>query len=508
MNARQRSSTLALAALLSSTAAAQPLLTYAGGGTDDGKLATSISFQSTKNIVLDAAGNVYVVDGGAGLVRKVDAGSKLISTVAGNGRQGFSGDGAAATLATLRTPTGVVVDAAGNVYVSDTANDRVRRIDASTGLIDTFAGGGNPSDNVGDGGPATAANVAQPWGLALDGKGNLFIAENNGRRVRKVNLASRLISTVAGNGTAGSSGDGGSATSAQLAGPLSVAVDPAGNLFIADAANERIRRVDAQSGAIETFAGNGTHDLADDVPATQTGLFFPDVVALDAAGANLYILDTFHGRVRKVAVASRVITTVAGGGSGGDGGQAKDASIGYYPFGLALDGAGNVYIADGRVRKITTATGVIDTIAGGGTYVGDGGPAKQALLRYPQGLAIDPRSSDLLIVDSFAWRVRDVAKDAHTISTRVGDGSYASSRTPSTRRSTPRGTSTSRSRTAQSWFARTPNRARSRRSPAGAAPRTASATEDRRRTHASTTSAESRWMRRGTSTSANPAATA
>ncbi|HKC26186.1 MAG TPA: hypothetical protein VKF32_15690, partial [Thermoanaerobaculia bacterium] len=319
---------------------------------------------------------------------------------------------------------GVVVDAAGNVYVSDTANNRVRRVDASTGLIDTFAGGGNPSDNVGDGGPATAANVAQPWGLALDGKGNLFIAENNGSRVRKVNLASRLISTVAGNGTAGSSGDGGSATSAQLAGPLSVAADPAGNLFIADAANDRIRRVDAQSGAIETFAGNGTHDFADDVPATQTGLFFPDVVALDAAGANLYILDTFHGRVRRVAVASRVITTVAGGGSGGDGGQAKDASIGYYPFGLAVEAAGNVYVADGRVRKITAATGVIDTIAGGGTYVGDGGPAKQALLRYPQGLAIDPKSGDLLIVDSFAWRVRDVSKDARTISTRVGDGSY------------------------------------------------------------------------------------
>ncbi len=408
---------------------AQPLLTYAGGGTDDGKPATTIGFQSTRGVAIDASGDIYVVDGDAARVRKIDVSTGLISTVAGTGRQGYGGDGGPATRATFSNPTGVAVDGSGNVFVADTGNNRVRRVDAATGLVQTIAGGGTPADGIGDGGPATAAAI-DAWGISLDGRGNLFVG-GRGTSVRKVNLASGIITTVAGTGgTAGFAGDGGPATAALLDTPLAVVADAAGNVYVADSNNNRIRRVDAATGLIDTLAGTGAADpVGDGGPATQAGLAYPIALALDAAGANLYVLDTFHARVRKVALSARTITTVAGTTSGsgpsGDGGPATEATIGYYPLGLTLDAAGNVYVGDSTVRKVTAATGIISTVAGGGTYVGDGLPATQAILRSPQGLAIDPRSGNLLVVDPGDNRVREVAAGSRIISTRAGDGSYS-----------------------------------------------------------------------------------
>lgn len=401
-------------------ASAQPLLTYAGGGTDDGKLAIEVAFQRLKNVAVDTFGNVFVVDAESSTVRRIDAASGLISTVAGTGRQGFGGDGGPGSRASLSSPAGVAVDSLGNVYLSDRDSGRVRRVDAATGTIQTIAGGGNPADGVGDGGPATAARFIGLQGITLAG-GSLYICES--ARVRRVVLASGIISTVAGGGGSGFAGDGGPATAASIA-PNSVAVDSAVNLFIADASNNRIRRVDAATGVIDTLAGSGLTEFGenggDGGPAAQARLSYPSVVALDAAGRNLYILDTFHSRIRKVALDTRTITTaVGGGGSRVDGVPATQVQVGYYPLGLTLDESGNIFFADSRVRKVTSQTGLVSTIGGGGMYVGDGLPAKQAILRTPRGLAIDPRSGNLLIADYTTSRVREVGSSSKTISTAI-----------------------------------------------------------------------------------------
>jgi len=412
---------------LASLAPAQPLLTYAGGGTDDGKLATTISFQALRNVTVDAAGNVYVVDSDASLVRRVDARTGLISTVAGNGRHGYGGDGGPATSATFSHPSGVAIDASGNLFISDTSNGRIRRVDAATGLVQTIAGGGNPADGVGDGGPATAAGLDSPWGISLDGHGNLYIG-STGSRVRRVSLASGTIVTVAGIGVDGFDGDGGAATAAKVNRPISVVADQTGNVFIADAANNRIRRVDAATGVIETLAGTGQTDFAGDGgPALQSTLSYPSALALDAAGRNLYILDTFHARIRKIALDTRTITTAVGGGSReDDGAPAAEVSIGYYPLGMTLDGSGSIYWADSRVRRLSVSTGTVTTLAGGGSYVGDGLAATQAIFRVPDGLAIDPRNGNLLIADSYASRIRQVSAATKAISTVAGDGTFNS----------------------------------------------------------------------------------
>jgi sugar lactone lactonase YvrE len=278
--------------------------------------------------------------------------SGTITTVAGNGTPGFSGDGGPATNARLAYPTGVAVDAAGNLYIADRLNSRVRKVSTS-GTITTVAGDGSAGFS-GDGGPATNAQLAGPYGVAVDAAGNLYIADFQNSRVRKVST-SGTITTVAGDGSFGFSGDGGPATNAQLAGPNGVAVDAAGNLYIADINNHRVRKV-STSGTITTVAGNGTPGFSGDGgPATNARLRPPTGVAVDAAG-NLYIADIFNQRVRKVST-SGTITTVAGTGIygfSGDGGPATNARLAY-PSGVAVDAAGNLYIADQnnhRVRKV------------------------------------------------------------------------------------------------------------------------------------------------------------
>ena len=327
----------------------------AGTGTasfgGDGGAAVAAQVSSPYGVALDGAGNLYIADTGSHRIRKVNS-AGVISTVAGNGTRGYGGDGGAAVDAQLQLPVGVAADGAGNLYIADFHNHRIRKVDAA-GDISTVAGTGTRGYG-GDGGPAVNAQLGYPYGLALDGAGNLYIADFENHRIRKMNAAGN-ISTVAGNGAAGYGGDGGQAAAAQLNFPRDLALDGAGNLYIADGNNHRIRKMNA-AGVISTVAGNGAAGYGGDGgQATAAQLDRPYGVAADGAG-NLYIADQDNERIRKVNAAG-VITTVAGTGtqgSDGDGGPAAAAQVGR-PRGLALDGSGNLYIAEwgnSRIRKV------------------------------------------------------------------------------------------------------------------------------------------------------------
>ncbi len=247
---------------------------------------------------MDGAGNVYIADTSNRRIRRVDA-AGIITTVAGSGLQLFVGlgDGGPATEANLNLPAGVAPDGAGNLYIADTHYKRIRKVDTA-GIITTIAGTGEFGYG-GDGGPATEARLNFPGGVAVDGAGNLYIADTNNHRIRKVDVSGVItITTVAGNGEQGFSGDGGPATAALLNHPADVALDAAGNLYIADNGNSRIRKVNP-AGIVTTIAGNGqfTGDLGDGGPAVEARLFFPYGVAADRAG-NIYVADTFNQRVR------------------------------------------------------------------------------------------------------------------------------------------------------------------------------------------------------------------
>jgi sugar lactone lactonase YvrE len=355
---------------------------------------------------------------GTGLAPRASLTPGIITSVAGNGTRGFSGDGGPAIQAGLKGPTHAAFDQEGNFYIADFVNWRVRKVDHN-GIITTVAGNGSYNYS-GDNGPATSAGVT-PKGIALDAAGNLYIADFNSR-VRKVDL-NGIITTIAGNGNQGFSGDGGPATLAELGPPYAVAFDLRGNLYIADTENSRVRKVDL-NGIISTIAGNGSEgDSGDSGPATQAELITPYDVAADAAG-NLYIAEVLGNRVRKVD-ANGIITTFAGNGNegfSGDGGPATQAELGW-PSGVAVDAAGNVYIADSlipRIRRVDTH-GTIKTIAGMGIlqYSGDGGPATQAGID-PLSVAIDS-SGDLYLPDSYNNRIRkvDVSKSAINFASHI-----------------------------------------------------------------------------------------
>src|SRR5208283_3417442 len=228
---------------------------------------------------------------------EVNLSTGVITTLAGNGTAGYSGDGGPATAAELDYPAGVAVDASGNLYIADTNNQRVREVNNSTGMITTVAGSGNFA--LGDGGPATAAFLNNPMGVAVDASGNLYIADTRNERIREVKLSTGVITTVAGNGTYGYSGDNGPATAAELEGPQGVVVDASGNLYIADLFSNVIREVNPGTGVITTVAGARTPDYSgDNGPATAAGLSDPDGVAVDASG-NLYIADTGNNVIRE-----------------------------------------------------------------------------------------------------------------------------------------------------------------------------------------------------------------
>ena len=394
-----------------------------GGFSGDGGPSTSASLNFPRGVTVDGSGNLFIADFSNQRIRRVDASTGVISTVAGDGASGFSGDGGPATRASLNSPRGVAVDASGNLFIADTLNHRVRRVDASTGTITTVAGTGKAGLS-GDGGLPTNAGLNLPFAVAVDGPGNLFIADTSNNRIRRVDASTGVITTVAG----GFIGDGGLATSASLNGPLGVAVDAPGNLFIADFSNQRIRRVDGATGIITTVAGDGASGFSrDGGPAISASLSDARGVAVDASG-NLFIADTGNNRVRRVDASTGIITTVAGDGTAGfsgDGGPATSASL-RFPAGTAVDPSGNLFIADGlnnRIRRVDAATGTITTVAGNGAFgfSGDGGPATDASLRFPRGVAVDA-SGNLLIADASNHRIRRVDASTGVITTVAGDG--------------------------------------------------------------------------------------
>jgi uncharacterized protein (TIGR03437 family) len=500
---------------LTGASAQQYLITTIAGGAPplSSVFAVAASIGSPRYVATDALGNVYFSSDNC--IFKVDQ-AGFITRLAGNSRADYSGDGGPAISAQLNSPSGLALDSEGNIYVADSLNNRIRRISPS-GLITTVAGTG-ARGYTGDGGPAASAQLDQPFGVAVDTVGNIFIADTGNFRVRKVSLAGiittvagsagigaisvtmdssaalyiadpfqnvirkltsdGIITTIAGNGSAGKDGDGGPALSAELNYPVGVVVDSAGNIYIGDQKNKRIRKiissgtistltesVDAPSGiALDTagnlyvadggdevrsvgliggfriakispngtvtrFAGNGTAGFAgDDSPATGAQLHNPMSVATDNVG-NIYIADTGNSRVRKVS-SQGVISTVAGNGrplqATSEGATATETSVNVGS--IVLDGAGNLFIADyffSTIHKVSPG-GIITTVAGGGTGgIGDGGLATSATLQHPQGMAFDG-NGNLFIADSGNSRIRKLSTTSGIITTVAGNGDFGS----------------------------------------------------------------------------------
>lgn len=385
----------------------------------EGGLALATALAGPHSVVVDPAGNIYIADTDDNRIRKVSITTNKVTTLAGAGGYGFSGDGGPANAAQINTPTSLAIDHAGNVYFVDLFNARIRMVSTS-GNITTVAGNG-ASQYSGDGGAAQNALMHGPSAVAYSSSG-VYIADTNNQRVRQIGLSGSM-STVAGTGTPGFAGDGGPAASAQLSFPGALAVDPSGFLYIADTGNQRVRKV--VNGTINTVVGNGSTGYSGDgSSAVNATLNAPAGLAIDSSG-NLYISDYSNNVVRKVTVGG-IISTVAGNGSqgySGDGGLATSAQLNG-PLGLALDASGNLYIADSGnyVVRVVSATGGIATYAGTGTlgYSGDGGPGMSANLASPYGLAFDA-SGNLYLSDLGANRIRMIAPGG-TISTIAGNG--------------------------------------------------------------------------------------
>jgi sugar lactone lactonase YvrE len=396
---------------ITTTVTSGTITTIAGSGvagfSGDGGPALSAELSLPVALMLDATNDLYVADYVNQRVREVTS-DRSISTVAGAPTEGFSGDGSQAATALLHLPTSVAVDAVGNLYIADSSNHRIRKV-ATSGVMSTVAGTGVPGYS-GDGGPATSALLNGPVGVALDASGNLFIADYVSQRVRKVTPGG-VITTIAGNGSQGYNGDGGPATSAQLNEPWGLAVDASGDVFIADVINQRVRMV-TPAGVISTVAGMGAPGFAGDGgPATNAQLQFPSGVAVDRHG-DLFIADSGNNSVREVTP-DGMINTFAGSdfqGFGGDGGPATSADL-YDPTGVAVDSSGDLFVVDHNnncIRKVTP-NGIINTVVGteSAGFSGDGGPALSATLNAPMGMAVDT-SGDLFIADYGNDRIRKV----------------------------------------------------------------------------------------------------
>ena len=422
--------------------------TVAGNGTarnGDGGLATSAVVTSPYSVTVDGQGNIYIGEYNTGRIRQVDSKGN-INTFAGTGSPGFSNDGGDPKKAQIATPYGLCVDSSNNIYLADLLNYRIRKISGSA--INTIAGSGLYSYS-GDGASALGAQLNLPTGIATDTFGNVFFSDQGNNRVRMVSGADGSIATVAGTGTTGSGGDGGAATSAQLNAPYGLTTDGSGALYIADSTNGRVRKVSgtqisslatslAQPSAVAVakdgtiyyatyqdsrvrkirtdgttvlVAGDGYNGYTgDNGPSAQAELWGPTGLAVDGSG-NLYIADSGNNVIRKVDT-NGVITTVAGyglPGFEGDGGPAVWARLAA-PTAVAVDAANNLFIIDGNRIRLVTTDGNIQTVAGTGNagYTGDGGTALNATFNGPSGLAVD-LSGNLYIADSLNNAVRKLA---------------------------------------------------------------------------------------------------
>jgi sugar lactone lactonase YvrE len=322
-------------------------------------------------IVFDSAGNLYFAETGNHVIRKVDTSGNL-TTIAGTGTQGFSGDTGPATSATLDSPQGLALDAANNLYIADTHNHRIRRLNLTTGLITTIAG--STSGFSGDGAPALSAQLNLPTALAIDASGNLYLADTANHRIRRIDATTGLITTIAGTGTQGYSGDGAPALSAAIDSPTGITIDPSSNLYLADTHNHRIRKITSSTGLITTIAGTGLPSYSGDAaPASAATLALPHGLTADAAG-NLYLADTANHRIRRIDATTGLITTVVGDGTqafAGDAGPPTAASLDS-PTATSLSPASSLTLSDTgnqRIRQVETqpAGSTITTIAGLGS---------------------------------------------------------------------------------------------------------------------------------------------
>ncbi len=423
-----------------------------GDFNSDGSPAVSASLVLPTGVAVDNSGDIFIADSTSCKIRKVSGQTDIISTVAGTGTCGYSGDGGPATSAQLEYPHGVAVDGSGNIFIADTWNCMVREVSAQTGNIFILAGtplglnGLGGCGYSGDGGLATSAQLELPNSVAVDGSGNIFIADTGNCRIREVSTQTGIISTVAGTSSCGFSGDGGLATSATLNAPNGVARDSSGDIFIADTSSCVIRKVSSSNFHISTVAGDysaGCGYSGDGGPATGAQLNQPYGVAVDGSG-NILIADSENFVLREVSASTGNISTFAGvtepdpnhagqmiafQAYSGDGYVATDAEIGFlndspYAAGLATDRSGNVFIADTAnhaIREVSASTGIMTTVAGNGLigHSGDGGPAASAQLFYPRDVAADG-AGNIYIVDSGNCVIRQISASTGIISTVAG----------------------------------------------------------------------------------------
>lgn len=400
--------------LAGSSVFAQKVTTTAGGFIGDGKAATSAALDGPRYVIQDTAGNLFVTDTQNHRIRKITP-AGVISTFSGSGIAGFSGDGGQAKNAMLSYPNGILFDSTGNMLVADEGNNRIRKIDPS-GIITTIAGTGQFGYS-GDGGPATAAALNLPWAMVMDGAGNLYFSDAGNQVVRKIDT-SGIITTVAGNGVEGYGGDGGPAILASLDTPSGVAVDSAGNLYIADRFNHRVRIVDPL-GTINTFAGTGVQGFTGDGgPATLAEIGNPRGLLL--RGNLLLISNAGSQRIRDVNLRTGIINTFAGSVEGFDGdGNPPLLTEFNRVTGMYFASDGSLLVADtvnARIRKITPAA--TSTVAGG--WVGDNGSALKADFADPENLSFDS-SGNYYVADFGGQRVRKVDASGR-VTTFAGTG--------------------------------------------------------------------------------------
>ena len=385
----------------------------------DKAIETEISL--VDGITLDNKGNMYIAMREHNIISRIDT-KGMMTRYAGSGQSGFSGDGGPAANASFRVPAGLAFDPEGNLYIADRENHRVRKVDTK-GNISTFAGIGEAGFS-GDEGPAVKAMLNLPSGVVVDKKGNLYISDRSNDRIRVVDKKG-VIRTYAGSGVAGFQGDAGPALKAQLDKPFGIALDETKNLYIADRNNNRVRKV-SPDGIITTVAGDGGFFfMGDNGPAYRASVAAPTGVALDSKG-NLYIADRNNNRVR-VVDRMGMIRTVVGTGQqdyNGDSEVARETNL-YLPFGLTVDSNDNLLVIDRshyRIRRIDPKSGQVETVAGNGVklFAGDGGPATGATLSFPHGMSVD-KKDNLIFSDKGHFRIRKITPDG-IINTIGGNG--------------------------------------------------------------------------------------
>jgi YVTN family beta-propeller protein len=420
----------------------------------DGGPAIDATLGPVGGLAIDSQQNLYIADDEYNSIRKVNALTGVISTVAGGATSVCAtatdvlGDGCPATMAIFDGPSQVYVDANLNIFIADSGYERIREVVAATGLMQTVAGGAttvceNSTDTVGDGCAATSAILGGPAGVFTDSSNNIYIADTANNRVREVNASTGIIQTIAGTGTAGFSGDGAAATTAQVSDPRGLFLDSFGNVYFSDYSNSRIREIIVESGEILTIAGGGgilgcggeSDIYGDNCPATEAYLPEPFSVFVDPA-FNLYIADYGTFTVREVAASNDVIQAVAGNGTpsfSGDGQIATNAELDF-PYGMAVDPVGDIYIADfenERIRRVDAITHIIQTVAGSGTTgtgcpgetdaFGDGCLATQALI-YPFTVFVDAHGN-IYFTDYGLGLIRRVDGVTGIITSVAGGGS-------------------------------------------------------------------------------------